>query len=88
MKDKFYEEIVFTLDDYNNDRELMWADITKQLQILARSKYVAKIYADDYMDDIMVIQFHYQDEEIASGTCPWITWDQIDSVLSEVEDKN
>ena len=29
-------------------------------------------------DDIIVVQFHEQDQEISEGECCWITWDEID----------
>ena len=78
MKDKFYQEIVFALDKYNDDYPLMWRDISSQLQILIRAGYVVKIYADDMQDDIIVVQFHEQDEEISEGECSWITWNELE----------
>ena len=82
---KFYDEIVFDLEQYSNDRDAMWLDISMQLQILIRAGYVAKIYADARMDNIIVIQYHEQDEEIAYGTCEWITWDEQEVVQNERE---
>ena len=78
MKDKFYQEIVFILDRYDDDYPSMWRDISTQLQVLTRAGYVAKIYADDMQDDIIVVQFHEQDQEISEGICSWITWDEIE----------
>lgn len=81
MKTRFYEEIIFCLEDYNNDKELMWKHISAQLQILIQNKYVAKISADSMEDTIIVIQFHYQDEEISSGECHWITHEEIEHIV-------
>ena len=78
MVDKFYQEIVFTLASYDDDYPAMWRDISTQLQILTRAGYVAKIYADDMQDDIIVVQFHEQDAEISDGECRWITWHEIE----------
>ena len=82
---KFYDEIVFDMKQYNNDREAMWLDVSAQLQILLRAGYIAKIYADAGSDDMIVIQYHEQDEEIAYGTCGWITWDEQEVVQNERE---
>ena len=34
---------------------------------------------------IFTIQYHEQDEELASGVCEWLTWDEYEQVLSERE---
>ena len=78
MKHNFYQEIVFVVDRYNDDYPLMWRDISTQLQVLTRAGYVAKIYADDMRDDIIVVQFHEQDPEIAEGQCCWVTWNDLE----------
>ena len=49
---KIYQQINFYLDHYNDNRDVMWIDISKQLQVLTRAGYVAKVYADEGMDDI------------------------------------
>ena len=77
MKHNFYQEIVFALDNYD-DYPTMWRDISTQLQVLTRAGYLAKIYADDMQDDIIVVQFHFQDQETSEGECCWITWDEIE----------
>ena len=80
MRDKFYGEIVFSLDSYNENQDVMWIDISKLLRVLCRAGYTAKVYADDGVEDIIVVQFHYQDEKLASGICDWITWDEYNAL--------
>ena len=80
MRDNFYEEIVFSLEAYNENQDVMWIDISKLLQVLCRAGYIAKIYADNGSEDIIVVQFHYQDENLASGTCDWVTWDEYNAL--------
>lgn len=82
---KIYQQINFYLDHYNDNRDVMWIDISKQLQVLTRAGYIAKVYADEGMDDIIIIQYHEQEEELASGICEWLTWDEYEQVLSERE---
>ena len=62
----------------NNDRKLMWQDITATLQILFRLGYEAKVYADCGQSDIICVEYIYQDEEISSGTFKACTWEQIE----------
>ena len=90
MKNLKPNKIVFAECCYeNNDRTLMWQDITATLQILFRLGYETKVYADCGQSDIICVEYIYQDEEISSGTFKACTWEQIkilDSYIQKEED--
>ena len=92
MKNLNPNKIVFAECCYdNNDRNLMWQDITATLQILFRLGYESKVYADCGQSDIICVEYIYQDEEISSGTFKACTWEQIkilDSYIQKEEDYN
>lgn len=52
-------KIVFSRNDYNQDRDIMYADIGKQLALLLHNKYVCKVRDDD--TDIVVIEYEHDD---------------------------
>ena len=87
MSDRLYEKIIFAIDDYNNETA-MWSNIGKQLQILMKNGYVAKIHALDNLDDIISIQFQHNDPELTESICDWLTWDEYDNIINVREQDN
>ena len=83
MKNLKPDIIVFAECCYeNNDRTLMWQDITATLQILFRLGYQTKVYADNGQSDVICIEYIYQEDEIASGDFVPLTFEQIDYINS------
>lgn len=80
-------EIIFSKDKYNNNREKMFEAIAKQLMILMENNYVCKVYDDDR--DIVVIQFEDDQREEWAGlpTLMWLTDDEFEVIEDYREDK-
>ena len=70
-------QIVFLLDNYNNDYENMWKDISMQIRILTNDNYVCKVYNDAGLD-IIVIEFIEADQELAEGMFVACSFEEID----------
>lgn len=85
MKTLNPNKIVFAECCYDNDRKLMWQDITATLQILFRLGYETKVYADSGQPDIICVEYIYQEEEISSGTFKACTWEQIELLDKHIE---
>lgn len=58
-------EVVFTKDVYDGNREKMWQRVTEQLKILLEQEYVCKVYDDDI--DIIVIQYSHDEKKEGWG---------------------
>lgn len=73
-------EIVFTIERYNGDREKMFYAIAKQLAILMDNEYVCKIYDDD--SDVIVIQFEHDNKKDDWGGeyLIWLTAEEMEVV--------
>lgn len=83
-----YETIVFSKDRYNNDREKMYAAITKQLMLLMENDYVCKVYDDD--TDIIVIQFEHNERKDFWGVSDlvWVTPEEAEMLEANREDNS
>ena len=71
VKEKEYQEIVFSLDRYSWKRtpeeanKAMWEDITKLLNVLFTNDYIAVVYQDEI--GIVVVQFEHDERKDAWG---------------------
>jgi len=93
MKNRF-NEVVFAVESYHwqntldEARELMWADISKVLNILLKNDYITVVRDDD--TDIIVIEFEHDEHKDAWGTVNprWITDDELFQIeCSNTEDE-
>ena len=65
-------ELVFTLDDYDNDEERMWKDIASFLKMLMQTRNIATVKADELGFGIFVISYEADDESYGSVMPYWI----------------
>lgn len=80
-------EIIFSKDRYDNNREKMYQAIAQQLMLLMDNEYVCKVYDDDI--DIVVIQFEHDEHQEAWGGMElcWLEQDEVEAVENYRFDK-
>lgn len=77
MNSKYdFQQIVFSLDEYD-DVKAMWDDISDLLRVLINDGYQCKVY-DDSGTDIIIVEFDFIDEGIATGDLRWTTWEECE----------
>ena len=82
-------EIAFDLSNYDGGETEMFADIGKMLKILTKNGYVCTFTCDEPAFEIYVIEFDYQDEELATVKPYWLTpkqFEKLQDLESEEED--
>ena len=82
-------EIAFNIEDYDGSETEMFADIVRVLKILARLGYVCTFSCDEPAFQIYVIEFDYEDDEMAEVKPYWLTPEQFEKLQqleSEEED--
>ena len=82
-------EIAFNIEDYDGSETEMFADIGRVLKILARLGYVCTFSCDEPAFQIYVIEFDYEDDEMAGVKPYWLTPEQFEKLQqleSEEED--
>jgi len=82
-------EIAFNIEDYDGSETEMFADIVRVLKILARLGYVCTFSCDEPAFQIYVIEFDYEDDEMAEVKPYWLTPEQfgkLQQLESEEED--
>lgn len=92
IREKNYQEIVFSLDRYSWKRtpeeanEAMWEDIKKLLNVLFANEYIAVIYQDEV--GIVVVQFEHDERRDAWGCANpyWLTEDEYFEYLHSNEE--
>ena len=70
MKEKRYNEITFTKDNYDDERD-MWFDIQDTIRILSNLEYEIQFYCDEKGLGIYCLKFNYRNQEFG---CPHIEW--------------
>lgn len=80
------DKITFSINDYNRNRDAMYADIGKQLAILLHNKYVCKVRDDD--TDIVVIEYEHDDnaEYWGVGGLYWLDDDEAEWLENKREE--
>lgn len=76
--------VVFMLDQYDNQYGDMWCDISMMIKILTTENYVCKVYADDG-PDIIVVEYLEADEELAEGRFIPASCNEIEYIESLAE---
>ena len=72
-----FQQVVFSLDEYDGDTKAMWGDISDLMRVLINDGYLCKVY-DDSGCDIIIVEFDYVDEGLSSGELRWTTWDECE----------
>lgn len=80
-------EIVFTPEKYDGDREAMWGDIMTFIKMLLTNQYVATIRDDDI--DVIVIHYEHDERFDAWGVKNpyWLTEEEYIRALETGEDE-
>jgi hypothetical protein len=76
-KEYDYQEIVFSVGEYDGDFSKMWDDIGQFIRIVINDGYQCKV-CDDSGPDIVIVQFDYIDDGISQGDLRWCTWDECE----------
>lgn len=63
--------ITFCKACYQGNREEMYKDIARQLEMLMRNEYLCKVKAETI--DIVTIEFEH-DESVDPWGCPYLVW--------------
>lgn len=82
MKTREWEQIVFTTDRYNGDRDAMYSAIGSQLKLLMDNDYTCKIFDD--AQDIIVIQYDHDNrrDDWGGPYLEWLTEEELELILS------
>lgn len=88
-KEKRCERIVFCADKDDEDRSRLFSKVSKLLQILLDSDYVAVVRYDEPEMGIIVIEFEHDENADAWGVCnpEWVTEDEL-FYIENMNDKN
>lgn len=82
-------EIAFGIENYEGNETEMFRDIGRVLKILTNNGYVCTFTCDEPAFQIYVVEFDYQDEELATVKPYWITPKQMEKLQDlESEDKD
>ena len=70
-------EIAFSKERYDNDRDKMMIAVAKQLDVLLKNNYVCKVREDDF--EVIVIEFEHDNRVFDYGTpnLYWLTNDEM-----------
>ena len=73
-------EIAFSIEDYDGNETEMFAAIGKTLKILTKNGYICTFSCDEPAFQTYVIEFDYEDEELATVKPYWLTPKQYEKL--------
>lgn len=79
-------QIAFDIESYAGNETEMFADIGKVLKILTKNGYVCTFICDEPAFQIYVIKFDYKDDELAYMKPYWLTPEQYERAVMEMEE--